>query len=124
MITTLVSAYQFAFGFALLPVLSLPAFCRVPFSEMPLQLTRGWKCFLGEVGRKKDGRTQHVERWMDGAAGWRGVGRSVRHFKSATWHPHVAFLDVSTCKCTSPRKEDGGRRTEDEWGHHPFFPLP
>jgi uncharacterized membrane protein len=42
------SLYQFLLGFLTLPVIAIPVFGGTPFSEMPTQLTEGWRCFIGK----------------------------------------------------------------------------
>mmetsp|Transcript_26600 Transcript_26600/g.83209 ORF Transcript_26600/g.83209 Transcript_26600/m.83209 type:complete len:452 (-) Transcript_26600:2912-4267(-) len=47
-LTSVVSTLQVIIGFALLPLLALPGFGGEPVSELPLQMERGTRCFLGE----------------------------------------------------------------------------
>lgn len=49
-----VATFQILFGFAFLPLLALPGFGGISFSEMPAQLSNGWICFTGRNPMKGD----------------------------------------------------------------------
>lgn len=46
-LSAIVAMFQVLWGFLFLPLLALPGFGGIPFSEMPAQMSNGFSCFLG-----------------------------------------------------------------------------
>eukprot|EP00618_Florenciella_parvula_P024606 CAMPEP_0119527926 /NCGR_PEP_ID=MMETSP1344-20130328/42220_1 /TAXON_ID=236787 /ORGANISM="Florenciella parvula, Strain CCMP2471" /LENGTH=378 /DNA_ID=CAMNT_0007567199 /DNA_START=73 /DNA_END=1209 /DNA_ORIENTATION=+ len=46
-LSAIVAMFQVLWGFLFLPLLALPGFGGIPFSEMPAQMSNGFACFMG-----------------------------------------------------------------------------
>eukprot|EP00128_Syssomonas_multiformis_P016742 Colp12_sorted_trinity150504_noHs@12383 len=53
-LTVWVTLFQVLFGFAFLPLLSVPGFGGVEFKQLPYEISDGFQCFLGEDPRPDD----------------------------------------------------------------------
>ena len=48
LLSAIVAIFQVLIGFSFMPILAMPAFGGLPFSEMPNQMKLGFQCFLGQ----------------------------------------------------------------------------